>query len=515
MIYFITGASGFIGKRLVRALLARSQTTVYFLMRDPSPQRVEALRKYWHVGAKRAIAVRGDIGEQNLGLAKDQLKTLKGKVDHFFHLAAIYDLNADPEKEMATNIMGTRNAVRLAEAIGARHFHHFSSIAAAGLYEGTFREDVFEEARHLSHPYYKSKHEAERTVREECRVPWRVYRPGVVVGDSETGEMDKIDGPYYFFSMLKRLRGILPPWMPMLGIESGRINLVPVDFVVAAADHIAHTPGQDGKCFHLTDPHPYRVGDVLAMFAKAGHAPDIGMRLNLGLLRLLPAPLLQGLASLPALKRLRTAVMRDLRLPESVFTFLNYPTRFDSREAEALLEPAGIKVPRLERYAWKLWDYWERHLDPDLVTGKTVRAQVQGKVVLITGGSSGIGKATAFKLAGAGATVIIAARDPMKLEAARQEAAERGLTLIARAADIADPEQCGALAKWVLDEHGGADILVNNAGRSIRRGIAESMDRMHDFERTMQLNYFAMVRLTMALLPRMRVWAPPEVGPLM
>ncbi len=194
--------------------------------------------------------------------------------------------------------------------------------------------------------------------------------------------------------------------------------------------------------------------------------------------------------------------MRDLKLPDSVFTFVNYPTRFDNREAASLLEPAGIHVPRLEDYAWKLWDYWERHLDPDLVTGKTLRAQVQGKTVLITGGSSGIGKAAAFKLAEAGAKVLIAARDPEKLEAAKQEAAARGLTLATYAADIADPAQCAALAKWVLEEHGGADILINNAGRSIRRCIANSTDRMHDFERTMQLNYFAAVRLTLALLPK-------------
>ncbi len=503
MIYFVTGASGFIGKRLVRTLLAQSHATVYFLMRDPSSARVEALRKYWHAGPKRAIPLKGDIGMPGLGLSKEDIKSLKGKIDHFFHLAAIYDLNADPDREMATNIEGTRNTVALAEAIGAGRFHHFSSIAAAGLYEGTFREDMFEEARHSDHPYFASKHESEKVVREECGVPWRIYRPGIVVGDSETGEMDKIDGPYYFFSLIKRLRSILPPWMPLVGIESGRINLVPVDFVVAAASHIAHAPGQDGKCFHLTDPHPYRVGDVLDLFAKAGHAPGIGMRLNLGLLRLLPAPLVKGLASLPVLKRLRTAIMRDLKLPDSVFTFVNYPTRFDNREAASLLEPAGIRVPRLEDYAWKLWDYWERHLDPGLVTGKTLRAQVEGKVVLITGGSSGIGKATAFKLAEAGAKVLIAARDPLKLEAAEQEAEARGLRLITCAADITDPEQCEGLAKWVLQEHGGVEILINNAGRSIRRSIAEFAQRMHDFERTMQLNYFAAVRLTLALLPKM------------
>jgi NAD(P)-dependent dehydrogenase (short-subunit alcohol dehydrogenase family) len=123
--------------------------------------------------------------------------------------------------------------------------------------------------------------------------------------------------------------------------------------------------------------------------------------------------------------------------------------------------------------------------------------------VLITGGSSGIGLATAFKLAGAGGTVVIAARDPEKLEAARQEGARRGLALITRAADVTDAAQCAALVQWIEQQHGGVDILVNNAGRSIRRGIENSFDRLHDFERTMQVNYFGAIGLTMAVLPGM------------
>jgi NAD(P)-dependent dehydrogenase (short-subunit alcohol dehydrogenase family) len=503
MIYFVTGASGFIGKRLVRQLLSRTGTTVYFLMRTPTPERVAKLRQYWGENAERAVPVEGDLLKKGLGVSAKDVKSLKGKVDHVFHLAAIYDLMADPKLEMETNIEGTKNAIAFAKTAGAKHFHQMSSIVAAGLYEGTFREDMFDEARNLSHPYFASKHAAEKIVRQECAVPWRIYRPGIVVGDSKTGEMDKIDGPYYFFGLIKRLRNALPAWMPMVGLEGGRINIVPVDFVVAAVDRIAHEKGVDGRCFHLTDPHPYRVGEVLNIFAHAGHAPDISMRINVGLLRLIPQSLMKGLTALPVIGRLRSSVMKELKLPDDVFTYLNYPTRFDCTEAQRILEPAGIRVPRLEDYAWTLWDYWERRLDPDIVTSATLKKELKGKVVLITGGSSGIGKATALKLAEAGAVTIIVARDPEKLKSATEEAARRGLTLISYAADITHEEQCDALARTILKKHGGVDILVNNAGRSIRRSVSESYDRMHDFERTMQLNYFAAVRLTMALLPEM------------
>ena len=74
-------------------------------------------------------------------------------------------------------------------------------------------------------------------------MPWRVYRPAIVVGDSQTGEMDKIDGPYYFFTAIKMARHYLPGWFPLVGPELGYTNIVPVDFVAAAMDHIAHQPG--------------------------------------------------------------------------------------------------------------------------------------------------------------------------------------------------------------------------------------------------------------------------------
>ena len=503
MDYFVTGASGFIGKRLVRKLLARPGSTVYFLTRSNDPEKLAALYAFWDVDKSRAIPVVGDLKDPHLGVAKAEQKKLKGKIDHFFHLAALYDLGASAEEDEAVNIAGTRNTLALVEAIGAGRFHHMSSIAAAGMFEGIFREDMFEEAENLEHPYFRTKHEAEGIVRKECKVPWRIYRPSSVVGDSRSGEMDKIDGPYYFFKVIQKLRRILPPWMPTVGLEGGRINIVPVDFVVDAMDHIAHLEGQDGKCFHLTDPHPHRVGDVLQIFARAAHAPDMGMRINAALLGFIPRGVKKSLMALTPVRRIRNALMKDLGLPDDVLDFINYPTRFDCRETERALSGTGIAVPPLEDYAWRLWDYWERHLDPDLFIDRTLKGQVKGKVVLVTGGSSGIGKAVARKLAEAGAVTVIVARDPEKLAETKREFEADGLQLIAYSADISDYAECDDFVRQVSEEYGGVDILVNNAGRSIRRAIENSFDRFHDFERCMQLNYFAAVRLAMGFLPGM------------
>ncbi|MBZ0133718.1 MAG: SDR family oxidoreductase [Rhodocyclaceae bacterium] len=503
MEYFVTGATGFIGKRLVKKLLARPDSIVHFLTRSREPEKLEALYAFWGVDKTRAMPVVGDLKEKQLGVSKAEQKKLKGRIDHFFHLAALYDLGASAEEDEAVNIAGTRNTLALAEALEVRCFHHMSSIAAAGMFEGIFREDMFEEAENLEHPYFRTKHEAEGIVRKECKTPWRIYRPSSVVGDSNTGEMDKIDGPYYFFKIIQKIRKILPPWMPTIGIEGGRINIVPVDFVVDAMDHIAHQKGQDGKCFHLTDPHPHRVGDVLQILARAAHAPDMGMRINAALLGFIPRGVKKSLMALTPVRRIRSALMKDLGLPDNVLDFINYPTRFDCRDTEKALAGTGIAVPPLETYAWRLWDYWERHLDPDLFIDRTLKGQVKGKVVLVTGGSSGIGKAVARKVAEAGAITIIVARDPEKLAETKREFEADGLELAAYSADIAHYEQCDDFVKQVVEEYGGVDIVINNAGRSIRRAIENSFDRFHDFERCMQLNYFAAVRVAMGFLPGM------------
>ncbi|MBC7482280.1 MAG: SDR family oxidoreductase, partial [Rhizobacter sp.] len=328
----------------------------------------------------------------------------------------------------------------------------------------------------------------------------------LVGGDSHTGKMDKIDGPYYSFKLIQRMRQILPPWMPSIGLEGGRINIEPVDFVLAALDHICHHFHASGKCYHLVDPEGYRVGDVLDIFSKAAHAPKMNLFVNAALLGFVPKSVKKGLMALAPVRRVRAAVMKDLGVPDDIFTFINFPTRYDCRETTAALKGSGIDCPKLPDYAWRLWDYWERHLDPALSIDRSLRGTVAGNVVLVTGGSSGIGLAAAIKFAQAGAITIICARDEAKLAEAHKEimaGAGKEAIVVTYSADIANEESCKALVEKLNAEHGGVDYLINNAGRSIRRAIEASYDRFHDFERTMQLNYFGSLRITMGLLPGM------------
>jgi len=504
MTYFVTGATGFIGRFLVQSLLARGKGTIYVLVRPKSLVKLDELREFWGKDSvKRVVAIKGDLAQPKLGVSKGDLAKLKGKVKHLFHLGAVYDLEASAEEMHKANIVGTESALAFANAVNAGCFHLVSSIAAAGLYRGTFTEDMFEEAEDLDHPYYRTKHDSEGLVRANGRIPFRVYRPGVVVGHSQTGFIDKIDGPYYFFKALQRLRESWPRWVPLVGVEGGYVNLVPVDYVVNAMVHLAHQPKLDGRCFHLTDPKPRRVGEMLNVFSRAAHAPEMAFRLDPKVFAMVPEGITQSIGRSKPIQNVFNQVLRDLRIPKSVLDFMNYPTRFDSTDTQKILDKAKIRVPVLEDYAWRLWDYWERHLDPDLSIDRSLRGAVKGKVVVITGGSSGIGEAAAIRVAEAGGKVVIVARDEEKLAEVRKKIADFGGFAKTYSCDITDYDANDKLARDILKDFGHVDVLVNNAGRSIRRSLALSYDRFHDFERTMQLNYFACVRLTMNLLPSM------------
>ena len=501
MNYFVTGATGFVGRHLVEQLLRREGAVVHALVRDGSRGRLDELGERLGAG-ERLVAVPGDLSEPNLGVER-----LDTPIDHLFHLAAVYDMEADEESSRRANVEGTRHAVELANAQGVGRFHHTSSIAVAGRFEGLFREDMFDEGQRLDHPYFRTKWEAEKLVRAELQVPFRVYRPGIVIGHSETGEMDKIDGPYYFFKLLKRLRHALPAWFPLAGPEGGRLNLVPVDFVARAMDHIAHMGDDElpGETFHLVDPSPPSMGEALNEFARAAHAPQFAMRLDANVTQIVPKQVRAGLMALPTVKAIRNQVLADLDVPVQVLDEVGTLTaEFDARDAQRALRGSGIAVPPLSTYAGRVWDYWERNLDPDLFRERSLSSAVAGKRIVVTGASSGIGRDLARKIGEAGGEVIMVSRTRETLEEVKGEVEEAGGTAHVHPCDLSDLDDIDRLAAEILEQHGGVDVLVNNAGRSIRRSVAASYDRFHDYERTMKLNYFGALKLILAFLPGMR-----------
>lgn len=143
----------------------------------------------------------------------------------------------------------------------------------------------------------------------------------------------------------------------------------------------------------------------------------------------------------------------------------------------------------------------------DAVQGRNLNDAVKGKVVLITGGSSGIGAAAAKKIAEAGGTVVLVARTLENLENVANDIRAiraNGGTAHVYPCDLSDMDAIAVMADQVLGDLGGVDILINNAGRSIRRSLELSYDRIHDYQRTMQLNYLGAVQLILKFIPGMR-----------
>ncbi|MGI8938994.1 MAG: SDR family oxidoreductase [Iamia sp.] len=499
--YLVTGATGFLGGQLVERLLADDDATVHALVRASSVGRLGSRRRQWS-GGERVHPVVGDLLTEGLGIDDETVDELTGTVDHLVHLAALYDMTADDATNEAINVDGTGRVVALAGRLGVGCLHHVSSVAVAGEHKGRFTEDMFDEGQDLASPYHRTKFEAERIVRTECDVPWRVYRPAIVVGHSVTGQIDKIDGPYYLFELIRRAAN-LPSLLRIAAPDVGRTNVVPVDFVADAMAHLIHVEGLDGQAFHLAHPTPQPVTAVFNAFAKAAGAPR--------LVPVLPKATLSAAASLgelvgrmiPGADLARDLTLDQLEIPPEVLPHVAFEPTFDTSATEAVLAGTGIASPELRSYAGVLWKYWTENLYRDRARSDRQGGPLAGRRIVITGASSGIGEATALQVAAAGGVPILVARRLEALESLKAEVERQGGQAWVYSCDITDPESVDLLVKNLLSDHEGIDMLVNNAGRSIRRSIHLSYDRFHDFERTMAINYFGAVRLVLGLLPHM------------
>ena len=505
MRYLVTGGTGFLGRAVLTRLLQRDDCeAVYALVREGSRDRL--LRRLADApGHEKVVPVVGDLTRPRLGLHDAEIDGLAGRVDHVLHLGAIYDITADDDTNRAANVDGTRGVVELASRLGVSCLHHVSSVAVAGEYEGTFTEDDLDVGQEFGNPYHETKYRAERIVREESTVPWRVYRPAVVVGDSQTGEMDKIDGPYYLLTAISLL-GRLPSALRFAVPELGATNVVPVDFVADAMVHLVHQPGMDHRAFHLVHPRPQPLSEVYNALADALGAPKLQATMPTAVGSLVKRGAEQA-ARVPALAAARDIALAELDIPPEVLPHLTFGATFSSAETRRALDGTGIASPEIGDYARVLVDWWREHLDPNRHRRPRPGGPLQGRRVVITGASSGIGRETAFKVARAGGVPLLVARRTEELEEVRTEIERDGGQAWVYSCDITDGESVDALVKAMINDHGGPDtgidMLVNNAGRSIRRGVRLEVDRFHDFERTMAINYFGAVRLTLALLPHM------------
>ena len=464
MSYFVTGATGFIGRNLVEQLLER-EGTIYVLVREGSKGRLEELRNRWGADEERVVGIVGDLSEPRLGRLRrgPRAPARRGRPP----LPPRRDLRHDRRRRVPAGRQrrGHPPHGRVRRGGRGRPRAHGQLDRRRRPLQGHLARGHVRGGRRTSTPTPTSGPSTSPRASSATSASGRGAStgPGSSSGNSETGEMDKVDGPYYFFKLIRRIRNTVPQWMPMPGVEGREINIVPVDFVVRAMDHIAHLDGprRPGVPPHRPEPADRRRGDRHLRRRRARAAvlgPDARRRRSRRSSRCV---------ELAGSRRCRSAdtvvdrVLADFGIPRSVLIYVNYPTHFDSRQTQAALEGTGIRVPPLEAYAGKLWDYWERHLDPDLFRDRTLigaargrmglvgghragrraadpgrapaaraprcratsrwRRRCAGAIVMVTGASSGIGKSAAMKIADAGGIVLLVARTPEKLEATREQ----------------------------------------------------------------------------------------------
>ncbi|MFI6870278.1 SDR family oxidoreductase [Nocardia sp. NPDC050406] len=337
MAYLVTGATGFIGRFLVPELLKHGEQ-VWVLVRpgEDSVLRFNRCVRTWDAG-DRVRPVRGDLSAPGVGIDPSWVAAQRGSIEHVFHLAGGYDATGSGG--------GTRRVAELAGELGAGALHHVSNVAVAGDWEGMYTEDMFDVGQVLATPWQRSLLEAERAVREHCSVPWRVYRPSIVIGHSRTGEIDRVEGPYYFFRLL-RMAAQLPRILPVIAPKLGETNMVPVDFVARALDHIAHQDTASGATYHLVDSRRQSVADALNLFADEAGAPH--------LVEVMPKQTLDMTLRVPGVGR----VLRQIGVPTEIIEHSEFTCWFDSRHASAALAGTDIKVPPLAGYAPIIWKYW-------------------------------------------------------------------------------------------------------------------------------------------------------------
>jgi thioester reductase-like protein len=341
---FLTGVPGFLGTRLLRSLAAAQPASSFCLLVQPKFEaRTQSLLADLDL-ADRTEVLAGDITAPDLGLG-GRYDDMAGRITKAVHLAAVYDLTIPRDVAWRVNVDGTRHVLDLlAESPNLEWFGYISSAYVSGERTGTIREDELVHDAGFKNFYEESKYHAEVIVQDRMdEIPTLVFRPSIVVGDSETGETDKFDGPYFVLNALRTL----PRYTLMTRVGSGTepVNLVPADFVIEAMVHLMSTGGHEGAVFHLTDPRPLTAQALMELFADLldMHVAYVPV----------PPSVARGL--------MNTGVGRVLGIAPELIDYFDHPSRYDASNTQAALGNTSISCPAFPTYAPTMVEYARRH----------------------------------------------------------------------------------------------------------------------------------------------------------
>jgi thioester reductase-like protein len=344
-----TGFPGFIGMRLLPRILelapeARAACLVQEKFLEAARAAAAELETAHAHARGRIDLVAGDITQPGLGIAAARARELRGSLWQAYHLAAAYDLAVSREVGQRVNVEGTRRVLEfVAEAAGFDRLQYVSTAYVSGTARGVFRETDLDVGQGFKNHYEETKFRAELEV-VRSQLPATIYRPGVVVGDSRTGETAKFDGPYLVLRMMDRLPS--PGIFVRIASRGGTVNIVPVDFVVEALARLAATRESRGRTYHLCDPHPHAPAELVAMFARAAGRRYAFVPVPAALARACFAP---------------GAVQRYFGMPRQALDYFDDPVRHDTAQASRDLGALGVACPRLADYLPRLVEFYRAH----------------------------------------------------------------------------------------------------------------------------------------------------------
>jgi thioester reductase-like protein len=346
-----TGFPGFIGMRLLPRILDlhagwRVECLVQEKFLDAARAGVGALEGSHPRCRGRIGLVTGDITLDGLGIEPQRARDLRHSLVEAWHLAAVYDLAVARDVGRRVNVEGTKNVLDfVGRAKRFERLHYVSTAYVSGTARGTFRETDLDVGQGFKNHYEETKFQAEVEV-VRSKVPCTVYRPGVVVGDSRTGETAKFDGPYYVLRLMEKMPS--PGVFFRLGLGSGTVNIVPVDFVVESMAALSASPGSRGKTYHLCDPRPHSAVEIAEMLAASIGKTYAFVPVPAGVARAFFSP---------------KPVQRFFGMPVQALDYFDDPVRHDTAQATKDLGDLGIECPRLEDYLARVVAYYRAHRD--------------------------------------------------------------------------------------------------------------------------------------------------------
>jgi thioester reductase-like protein len=312
------------------------------LLQDGDGQRLEAfLGSLAEDDRARVEPLTGHVSRMDLGLTSEAYRRLAQDLTAIHHLASTYadPGKGQPERLRLVNVQGTREIVELAGQCQALvRLVHWSTIHVSGCRQGVVMEEDLECGQRFHSVWEQTRYEAERLVRRASRkLSATVLRPGVVVGDSRTGELEAYDGPWRILGRFLQAPQGQPALLP--GSGQAPVHLVPVDFVARAGAFLGAAPEAAGKTFHLVDPSPLSAAEVYKLVARKAHRRPRPQAVPKALTRLLRLhPRMERLARLPV-------------APPEIFDQLVF---YNPQNALSLLWDAGIRCPSFPSYAERL-----------------------------------------------------------------------------------------------------------------------------------------------------------------